>query len=105
MYDVHVRGKCQFLVTRRGSPIPADLASGWKKKRAVRYVSDEIRKVVVREGFSMHDRRCRCSIRARRPRSTALIVARSSRRSATGPGRVKIPQLGALRRISRPPRF
>jgi hypothetical protein len=51
MYDVYVRGKCQFLVTRRGSPIPAALANGWRKKRAVRFVSDEIRKVVVREGF------------------------------------------------------
>lgn len=51
MFDVYVRGKSQFLVIRRGSTIPADLANGWKKKRAVRHVSDEIREVVVREGF------------------------------------------------------
>jgi hypothetical protein len=51
MFDVYVRGKSQFLVIRRGSPIPADLASGWKKKRAVRHVSEEIREVVVRKGL------------------------------------------------------
>jgi hypothetical protein len=50
MFDVYVKGS-QFLVIRRGSPIPADLASGWKKKRAVRHVSEEIKAVVVREGF------------------------------------------------------
>jgi hypothetical protein len=50
MFDVYVKGS-QFLVIRRGSPIPADLASGWKKKRAVRHVSEEIKAVVVRQGF------------------------------------------------------
>lgn len=51
MFDVYVRGKCQFLVIRRGSRIPADVATGWKKKRAVLRVNDEIRKAVVRHGF------------------------------------------------------
>ena len=57
MFDVYVRGKSQFLVIRRGSPIPADLAGGWKKKRAVRYVSEEIREVVMRGGLMRDCRR------------------------------------------------
>jgi hypothetical protein len=71
MYDIYVRGKCQFLVTRRGSPIPAGLANGWKKKRAVRFVSDEIRKVVVREGFYA---RSQMSLTGRTPTDTALLA-------------------------------
>ena len=51
MFDVYVRGKSKFLVIKRGSAIPINLASGWKKKRAVRHVSEEIKEVVVREGF------------------------------------------------------
>jgi hypothetical protein len=51
MFDVYVRGKSQLLVIRRGAPLPAGLVSGWRKKRAVRTVSDEISGAVMREGF------------------------------------------------------
>jgi hypothetical protein len=51
MFDVYVRGKGQLLVIRRGAPLPAGLAGGWRKKRAARTVSDEISGAVMREGF------------------------------------------------------
>jgi len=51
MFDVYVRGKSQLLVIRRGAPLPVGLASGWRKKRAARTVSDEISDAVMREGF------------------------------------------------------
>jgi hypothetical protein len=51
MFDVYVRRKSQLLVIRRGAPLPAGIASGWRKKRAARAVSDEISGAVMREGF------------------------------------------------------
>jgi hypothetical protein len=51
MFDVYVRGSSQLLVIRRGAPLPAGSVGGWRKKRAARAVSDEIRGAVVREGF------------------------------------------------------
>jgi hypothetical protein len=51
MFDIYVRGKSQFLVTRRGLALPADLASRWKKKRSVRHGSEEIVDLVARNGF------------------------------------------------------
>jgi len=51
MFDVYVRGKSQLLVIRRGAPLPAGIAGGWRKKRAARTVSDEISGAVMREGF------------------------------------------------------
>ncbi len=56
MYDVYVRGKNQLLVIRRGAPLPAGLSGGWKKRRAARIVSDEIRGTVKREGFYQRNR-------------------------------------------------
>ena len=51
MFDIYVRGKGELLVIRRGAPLPAGLASGWRKKRAARAVSAEISGAVMREGF------------------------------------------------------
>jgi len=51
MFDVYVRGKSQLLVIRRGAPLPAGMAGGWRKKRAARTVSDAISGAVMREGF------------------------------------------------------
>ena len=51
MFDVYVRGKSQLIVVRRGAPLPTDLVSGWRKKRAARNVSEEISRTVKREGF------------------------------------------------------
>jgi hypothetical protein len=51
MFDVYVRGKGQLLVIRHGEPLPLGFERGWKKKRAARAVSDDIRGTVMREGF------------------------------------------------------
>ena len=56
MFDIYVRGKGELLVIRRGAPLPAGLAGGWRKKRAARAVSAEISGVVMREGFYTRSR-------------------------------------------------
>ena len=43
MFDVYVRRKGQVLVIDGEHQHPPNLASGWKKKRAARTVSDERR--------------------------------------------------------------
>jgi hypothetical protein len=57
MYDVYLDGKAGLLVVPRGSLLPAALCGSWrKKKRAVRYVSEAIRKDVQRQGYHRRKR-------------------------------------------------
>lgn len=51
MFDVYVRGKSQLLVVRRGAPLPVGLPAGWKKRRAARSVSEEIKSAVRWKGY------------------------------------------------------
>ena len=55
MFDVYLNGRRDLLVVRRGFPIPPNDASGrWRKrKRRVASVSEEIRRVVQRQGYYM----------------------------------------------------
>lgn len=51
MYDVYLNGRNDLLVVLRGYSIPSDLSGNWRKRRAVRSVSEMIRKDVQRLGY------------------------------------------------------
>ena len=51
MYDVYLNGRNDILVVLRGYSIPSDLSGNWRKRRAVRWVSEMIRQDVQRLGY------------------------------------------------------
>jgi hypothetical protein len=51
MYDVYLNSKNDLLVVEQGSPRPLVMRGNWKKKRAVRTVSNEIRAAIRAEGY------------------------------------------------------
>jgi hypothetical protein len=51
MYDVYLNGRNDLLVVLRGYSIPSDLSGNWRKRRAVRSVSEMIRQDVQRLGY------------------------------------------------------
>jgi len=51
MYDVYLNGRNDILVVLRGYSIPSDLSGNWRKRRAVRWVSELIRQDVQRLGY------------------------------------------------------
>lgn len=68
MYDVYV-GKADLLILPKGTPVPRELGSNWRKKRIVRSVSGMIRKDV--ECFGYHRRDLRLITRATKSRREA----------------------------------
>jgi hypothetical protein len=51
MYDVYLNGRNDLLVVLRGYSIPSDVNGSWRKRRAVRWVSEMIRQDVQRLGY------------------------------------------------------
>ena len=51
MYDVYLNGRNDLLVVLRGYSLPSDLSGNWRKRRAVRSVSEMIRQDVQRLGY------------------------------------------------------
>ena len=51
MYDVYVSTTNDLLVVARGTPIPSGLDGNWRKKRAARTVSGEIKSAVLADGY------------------------------------------------------
>ena len=51
MYDVYLNGRNDLLVVLRGYAIPSDVNGNWRKRRAVRSVSEMIRQDVQRLGY------------------------------------------------------
>ena len=53
MYDVYLNGRNDLLVVPRGYSIPSDVNGNWRKRRAVRWVSEMIRQDVQRLGYHL----------------------------------------------------
>jgi hypothetical protein len=53
MYDVYLNGRNDLLVVPRGYSIPSDVNGNWRKRRAVRWVSEMIRHDVQRLGYHL----------------------------------------------------
>jgi hypothetical protein len=51
IYDVYVNNTNDLLVVARETPIPSGMDGSWRKKRAARTVSVEIRSAVLVDGY------------------------------------------------------
>ncbi|MET4329117.1 hypothetical protein ABIB80_004953 [Bradyrhizobium sp. i1.15.2] len=52
MFDVYLNTKRDLLVVRNGLPIPfPDASGGWRKKKNVASVSEDINLAVQRQGY------------------------------------------------------
>jgi hypothetical protein len=55
MYDIYVNDRNGLLVVPRGARFPSEEKGTWRKKRAVRSVSDRISEDILRRGYHLRN--------------------------------------------------
>lgn len=55
MYDIFVNDRNGLLVVPRGARFPSEEQGTWRKKRAVRVVSDRIREDILHRGYHLRN--------------------------------------------------